>query len=87
MKSPIDQMAHVLNHERKVRSMFKGETTERFVPTGKYDGAELRAFTGRPGAMDAFSCPSLRNGKRIPYVGPRSQCVGDLKDKRDHSGD
>ena len=23
-----------------------------------YDGAELRAFTGRPGAMDAFALPS-----------------------------
>jgi hypothetical protein len=25
---------------------------------GKYDGAELKAYTGRPGAMDAFSKPS-----------------------------
>jgi hypothetical protein len=25
---------------------------------GKYDGAELRPYCGRPGAMDAFSKPS-----------------------------
>ncbi|MGB3068465.1 MAG: hypothetical protein WBC18_07955 [Ottowia sp.] len=30
-----------------------------------YDGAELRPFTGRPGAMDAFALPSLRFGQRI----------------------
>lgn len=30
-----------------------------------YDGAELRPFTGRPGAMDAFALPSLRFGKRV----------------------
>ena len=26
---------------------------------GYYDGAELRAFDGRPGAMDAYALPSL----------------------------
>ena len=26
---------------------------------GKYDGKELRPFTGRPGAMDAYKLPSL----------------------------
>ena len=31
---------------------------------GTYDGAELRPFTGRPGAMDAFDKPSLINGQR-----------------------
>lgn len=30
-----------------------------------YDGAELRPFTGRPGAMDAFALPSLRFGERV----------------------
>lgn len=28
------------------------------VMSGTYDGAELRPFAGRPGAMDAFSMPS-----------------------------
>jgi hypothetical protein len=31
---------------------------QRFVPEGEYDGAELRPFTGRIGAMDAYSIPS-----------------------------
>ena len=30
-----------------------------------YDGAELRPFAGRPGAMDAFELPSLRFGERV----------------------
>lgn len=29
-----------------------------------YDGAELRPFTGRPGAMDAFALPSRAMGRR-----------------------
>lgn len=32
---------------------------------GTYDGAELRPFDGRPGAMDAYHLPSLRNGRRV----------------------
>lgn len=34
---------------------------------GQYDGAELRPYQGRPGAMDAFSKPSLINGERYDY--------------------
>jgi hypothetical protein len=30
-----------------------------------YDGAELRAFEGRPGAMDAYGLPSLISGQRV----------------------
>ena len=26
---------------------------------GRYDGKELRPYTGRPGAMDAYKLPSL----------------------------
>jgi len=32
---------------------------------GTYDCAELRAFTGREGAMDAFKLPSLIGGKLV----------------------
>ena len=32
---------------------------------GTYDGAELRPYQGRPGAMDAFALPSLINGRRV----------------------
>lgn len=34
-----------------------------------YNGAELRPFEGRPGAMDAFSLPSLRFGERVYWRG------------------
>ena len=32
---------------------------------GLYTGNELRLFTGRPGAMDAFKLPSLIGDQRI----------------------
>lgn len=32
---------------------------------GKYTGAELKPFAGRPGAMDAFKLPSLIGDQRI----------------------
>ena len=32
---------------------------------GAYDGAELRPYQGRTGAMDAFALPSLINGRRV----------------------
>lgn len=37
--------------------------------TERYDGAELRPFEGRSGAMDAFSLPSLRFGERVYWRG------------------
>jgi hypothetical protein len=76
MKSPIDQMAHVQRHIKNVREMFKGKTQERHVPSGTYDGRELKPFEGRPGAMLAFSLPSLRDGVLVPHTGIKSQCVG-----------
>jgi len=33
------------------------------VPHGSYQGSELKAYDGRPGAMDAFDKPSLFMGK------------------------
>lgn len=36
---------------------------------GTYDGAELRPYVGRPGAMDAFSKPS-RMGVNSTPTGP-----------------
>lgn len=35
------------------------------MPTGTYDGAELRKVAVRPGALDYLKCPSIFNGKRI----------------------
>jgi len=79
MKSPIDQMAHVENYERKVRLMFKRGTPQvRHVPRETYNGEELkRDYSLRIGAFDAFDhCQSLRDGVLYPYVGPKPQCVG-----------
>jgi|GEM_PF-3442835 len=39
------------------RRVAKVDRVDRFV--GTYDGKELKAFTGRPGAMDHMKCPSL----------------------------
>lgn len=35
-----------------------------------YAGAELKPYTGRPGAMQAFSLPSVDNGQRIERKRP-----------------
>jgi hypothetical protein len=32
-----------------------------------YTGAELRPYTGRPGAMDAYNLPSLHGTRRVHY--------------------
>lgn len=32
---------------------------------GTYNGSELRSYSGRPGAMDAYALPSLALGKRL----------------------
>lgn len=41
---------------------------------GKYDGKELRPYTGRPNAMDAYKLPSLMH-----YGLVYRKDVGDLK--------
>lgn len=52
----------------------------KFVSKDTYDGAELRPYEGRPGAMTAYSLPSLKDGARVPYNGIRPMLVGSLKD-------
>jgi hypothetical protein len=37
---------------------------------GDYDGAELKPFEGRAGAMDAFLLPSMANGIATPRKAP-----------------
>lgn len=46
-----------------------------------YDGAELRPFTGRPGAMTAFALPSLIDGERVPRRAPML-IGGNAKERR-----
>ncbi len=41
-------------------------TSRSSPPQTLYTGADLRAYTGRPGAMDAYHLPSLHNGQRQP---------------------
>lgn len=48
---------------------------------GRYDGAELRPYTGRPGAMDAFNLPSLVQGQQVPARRPSAQLVAVLADR------
>ena len=46
--------------ERRLKEVQACTNPIRNSNTGKvYDGAELRPFDGRPGAMDAFALPSL----------------------------
>lgn len=37
------------------------------VKGAPYAAPELRPYTGRPGAMDAYSLPSLQGGRRVHY--------------------
>lgn len=39
-----------------------------FAKAGNYDGAELRPYTGRPGALDAYRLPSVVNGRQVERV-------------------
>lgn len=52
---------------------------------GRYDGAELRPYTGRPGAMDAFRLPSLVQGQSVPARRPSAMCVGTLADRSNNA--
>lgn len=61
----------------KYRWRSEAQSNESYVRDwGRYDGAELRAYTGRPSAMDAFSLPSLVNGKHVQPKRPAAMCVG-----------
>jgi hypothetical protein len=61
------------------------DDTEHGVEYVRADGAELKPFTGRPGSMDAYGLPSLRNGVRTTYSGPKPILTGQLVDKQNHT--
>jgi hypothetical protein len=44
--------------------------TQLMGSNGHYTGAELRPFDGRPGAMDAFTKPSIVNGQPVERARP-----------------
>ena len=52
---------------------------------GRYDGAELLPYAGRPGAMDAFKLPSLVQGQSVPARRPSAMCVGTLADRSNNA--
>ena len=54
------------------------------TPSGRYDGAELKPFQGRPGSMDAYTLPSLDNGLRVAYNGPKPILTTQLVDRKNH---
>lgn len=60
--------------------------SEPYKPYG-YQGTELKPFTGRPGAMDAFSKPSIVNGKPVPRQAPRIDMTSKPKESTFQSND
>ena len=58
-------------YEERLAALHRGtvlETPSRVTnasTNGAYDGAELRPFEDRAGSMDAYSLPSLVNGRRV----------------------
>ena len=55
LKAPTKNNTWLAEHNRKASN---------------YNGAELRPYEGRPGAMDAYQLPSVINGVRIPRALP-----------------
>jgi hypothetical protein len=58
--------------------------TPKQAPSGTYDGAELRKFTGRPGSMDAYALPSRDGDTFVKHTGPKPMLVGKLADPSSH---
>jgi hypothetical protein len=50
------------------------------VPTGAYDGHELRPYAGRLDALNPFDAPSFENGVAVPRKRPLS--LGNGPEKR-----
>jgi len=59
MMVKLDKKPSVLGSRKVVAEVVKPPSYER------YQGAELRPFEGRQGAMDAFKLPSLRGSHRV----------------------
>jgi hypothetical protein len=54
----LDKRPSVLGPRRK--TPVEPEVKPTYKP---YDGAELRPFSGRSGALDAYALPSMRGGQ------------------------
>jgi hypothetical protein len=72
------QLSHLLvsgkvkqfNRQYRINYEGKAAIPRRMPMQGVYNGNELKPYIGRPGAMDAFSLPSMSAGKRIPRSAP-----------------
>lgn len=53
-----------LRQRERVEATLLDRRISNSTTRGLYDGAELRAHV-RPGALDAFSLPSLQGGRRV----------------------
>lgn len=51
-------------------SVARSRMPQKFEKVELYDGADLRPFIGRAGALEAFTLPSLRNGVRVERRAP-----------------
>lgn len=62
----------VKQFNRQYRMCYEGKPAKpRNNPMrGVYDGAELRPYVGRPGAMDAFNLPSMTGAGLVGRVPP-----------------
>ena len=61
-----DAMMARLHHKARARTVHRAKTRiANAAMRAPYDGAELRPFAGRPGAMDAFALPSVMGGRRV----------------------
>lgn len=58
------------------KSLGKIEAESNLFKRPTYNGAELKPYTGRPGANDHMQFGSVVNGKTVPYSAPRPVCVG-----------
>lgn len=61
---------YCLGHRGRARSASGAPAPIRTIPEDRYDGKELRPYTGRPGAMRAFELPSLVDGRRVERARP-----------------
>ena len=65
-KIPASQKAEDAAIEKALRQLAGKKAAKPYeVPAHLYQGCELRAYDGRPGAMDFQALPSLQGGKRV----------------------
>jgi hypothetical protein len=68
---PKGRNALIASNRHRAKDMKPTKATSRMLVNAgsrqAYDGAELRPYNGRPGAMDAYKLPSLQGDRRVHY--------------------